>query len=170
MNRTSILVSSAALFLCGLTFAYALVRFRYFQDSDMVPSVKPQEERPRHASAFRAIRDRISLIFHLPTVFSELLVASVLTSRGISGLSHVPIAARRIEETWLFVVYIAIGVAQMIAVVSDHRFGRRLCALGQAVVWLTLSIMIYKIDGEFTNAFPVFGLFMAWVAIRLGRV
>ena len=150
------LLPALALFVCFLTLAYSAIRLsQSHRDSGTV------------LGFVRTVWRRIVDIFHQDSRPVELACAIILLIRGAYGMAHVPQTARRLEDSWLLVAYVAIACSQICALLTSHRRGRRVTALLQAVIWVTISIQIYRIDHELVNSFPVFAGLMAWVAIRL---
>jgi len=147
----SVLVPAAAMGVCLFTIAYVMVRLRR-----------------------RPILPRFHLgILYLFSILSdrtrsvEALSALILANRGISGLWRIPQTARRLEDGWVLVAYVCIAIAQVIALGSDHRMGRRICATLSVMIWVTVSYQIASVDHEWTNSFPFLALAMLWAAIRL---
>lgn len=150
----TMLVPALSLLVVLLTFVYGWGR------------MTPREfETP--SRRMRKVGQRIAATYTLPSQLLESLIILVLLSRGISGLTHVPKTATRIEDSWVLLIYVAVGIAHAAALATDHRFGRQLCCLAQMAIWLVLAIMIPKLTGEVTDSFQWYAVYMAWIAIRL---
>jgi len=147
----SIVIPAGALLVCLFTVAYVMVRLR---------------QRPIVPRFRRGILDLFAILSD-PTRSVEALSALILMNRGISGLWRIPQTARRLEDGWVLIAYVGIALSQIIALGSDHRTGRRICATLSVMIWVTVSYQIWTTDHEWTNSFPFLAMAMLWAAIRL---